>query len=155
MTQTELTEEQSERIRDFVAALRSGEYAQTRNQLATPILVDTGKRAYCCEGVAFERYHAQLGYRMDFTPGGSMKACYDSDDFTKFQSSAVAPPAFWGELGLRTDSYNGFAFVLPDSYATRDERRDYVEYAALNDAGFTFPQIADLIEWQFLSGDGK
>lgn len=155
----ERTTEQLERIRDFVAALRSGEYDQTKNRLRTGVSPVTGKAGYCCEGVAFERYGVQLGYGMVNNGSGAMIALgrnYPSDDNSfavdKFMSTAVAPPEFWQDMGMRDRTvYNGFAFELPNNYTTRDENREWEEYASLNDAGFTFPQIADIIEWQYLS----
>jgi len=156
MTQ-QLTAEQLERIRDFVDALRSSEYVQAKNSLRG-VKSSNGVIGYCCEGVAFARYAEQLGYHFNIDAEGCMTAygkpiADDDHECLQFRSSAVAPPMFWHDMGVRNvDVYNGFAFELPAGCALFDEPgREFVEYAALNDAGFTFSQIADLIEWQFLS----
>lgn len=132
-----------------MTALRSGEYAQAKNRLrgqASP-----GRIGYCCEGVAVTRYAEQLGYRFEIQDTGSMRVYGKYDGPSQFQSTAVAPPEFWEEMGMRDVTvYNGLAFELPGEQTVRDQRCEFIEYAALNDADFTFDQIADLMEWQFL-----
>lgn len=147
---SELTTEQRERIRDFVEALRSGEYAQTGNQLAKQ--TSDGK-FYCCEGVAVERYGAQLGFEVGWHPtpvSASLDAELRIDGAADF-----AEDNFWEATGLHAGADNGtpsaFAFVLPLGKKVRDTGAEAVSYMALNDEGFTFVQIADLVEWQFLS----
>lgn len=155
----EKTEEQLARIRDFVAALRSGEYAQAKHTLRTEIRDNDGgyKIGYCCEGVAFTRYGEQLGYTLTGRSKGQICASYERDDVDgqrkTWSSTAVAPPSFWDDMGMLANpaTHNGLIFVLPDDCATSDDNRPWEEYASLNDAGLTFDQIADLIEWQFLS----
>lgn len=136
------------RVRDFVAALRSGEYAQAKHQLRNSV-------GYCCEGVAFERYAEPLGYEIQIKESGVMIALglVTGDEVTRFRSTSVAPPEFWRDMGLRNvEVHNVFVFELPGMCTIRNEDlRQWIEYAALNDAGFTFEQIADLIEWQFAS----
>jgi len=147
-----------ERLCDFVDALRSSEYAQAQNSLRA-VIGSGGAVGYCCEGVGFVRYAEQLGYHFNINAVGRMiaygKPIADDDDHEslQFQSTAVAPPMFWHDMGVRNvDLHNGFALELPAGCALFDEPgREFVEYAALNDAGLTFSQIADLIEWQFLS----
>lgn len=143
----ELTEEQSSRIRGFVAALRSGDYAQAKHQLRSE---HSGQPGYCCEGVAVELYGEELNYTYEITPSGTMNVRDPLVPAGIF--NAVAPPNFWVDMRLRADpgTHNGFIFILPDRCLTRDKRRSWEEYASLNDSGLTFAQIADLIEWQFL-----
>jgi hypothetical protein len=142
MSQTERTEEQLNRIRDFVIALRSGEYPQVKEQLG---LDDEGKKSYCCEGVAAERYGEQLGYAVKWNDYG----------LTMNGFGEYAPDSFWEAMGLSVGDVIGttsnFAFVLPDGQDVLDTGASAAGYMNLNDEGFTFPQIADLIEWQFLS----
>jgi len=131
-----------ERIRDFVAALRSGEYEQTSDQLA---IEQNGERAYCCEGVAVERYGAQLGHTVEWQDGNlTISGLHD-----------YAGNGFWKQLGLNgrvgTDIMTSFAFVLPAGLTMCDSEESSAGYMTLNDDGLTFSQIADLIEWQFLS----
>jgi hypothetical protein len=149
MAQVERTEEQLTRIRDFVAALRSGEYEQTGNQLAREV---GGKKAYCCEGVAVERYGAQLGFKVNWHPtpvSVSMDAELTIDGVADY-----AEDNFWEALGVSVgdnDASSGFAFVMPTGLDVRNTGGKAVSYMALNDEGLTFAQIADLIEWQHLS----
>jgi hypothetical protein len=146
----ELTEEQSERIRDFVTALRSGEYQQTGNQLATE--TPEGRR-YCCEGVAVERYGEQLGFDVAWRP--TPISVPVNAELTIDRHAEYAEDNFWEAMGLSTGIDNGastvFAFVLPPDQDVRDTGAEAAAYMALNDDGLTFEQIADLIEWQFLS----
>lgn len=97
-------------------------------------------------------YGEELGYTHEIMPHtGAMQVRSEVVPESTFE--AVAPPLFWYDMGLLADPalHNGFIFVLPDRCVTKDERRAWEEYASLNDAGLTFSQIADLIEWQFLS----
>lgn len=148
---SELTTEQRERIQDFVAALRSGEYAQTKNQLGN---VCDGTKMYCCEGVAAERYATQLDYRTYWDDDTLVLVDPDNDEGHNY-----ADDAFWEAMALSTGPDNGtsttFAFVLPEGMDVVDTGAGVASYMSLNDDGFTFPQIADLIEWQFLSGHGS
>lgn len=142
-----------ERIRDFVAALRSGEYAQTHNRLAR--CDAQGSKSYCCEGVAFERYGKALGFGLTWEdliePDDTLMRAYDPE--WDVASSSNAPQRFWEDMGLDTTKDEGddeFSFVLPEGLATLDYDDGHVPYATLNDENFTFTQIADMIEWQFL-----
>jgi hypothetical protein len=151
---TELTTEQRERIEDFVAALRSGEYAQTTQQLGK-VNDDDGVKGYCCEGVAVERYAAQLdGWSSDWLDGQLTLVDADGNEDVDY-----AEDSFWEQMALTTGSGNDalsvFAFITPEGQDVRDTGAAAVSFMRLNDDGFTFPQIADLIEWQFLRDHGK
>ena len=149
---TELTTEQRERIEDFVAALRSGEYAQTTQQLGK--VNDDGVKCYCCEGVAAERYAEQLGWTSKWED--DVLVLVDSDGN---EGSDYANDAFWELMALNISHDDGtetvFAFVMPEGQDVRDTGAAAVSFMGLNDAGFTLPQIADLIEWQLLRDHGK
>lgn len=141
-----------QRIRDFVTALRSGEYAQTQHMLAKRD-PETGATSYCCEGVAFERYHEQLGYGLRWSPIiGCMVSVNPKN--ANVEDVMIAPRDFWRDMGMLVgDHRTQFRFIMPDGMDVRgNDEYDSVQYSELNDAGFTFNQIADLIEWQFLSG---
>jgi hypothetical protein len=152
MTQ-ERTPEQLERIRDFVAALRSGKYRQLQGLLAS---VDSkGIKSYCCEGVAFERYGEQLGYELRWSSlSGNMTACWTGANGGKYENISVAPAQFWQDMGMLIPGFNNLRFKLPENMECRDTGQKMPQYAELNDDGFTFEQIADLIEWQFLRDGG-
>lgn len=147
---SELTEEQRARIRDFVAALRSGEYEQTGNQLAREV---GGKKAYCCEGVAVERYGAQLGFNVSWQE--TLRAVSMDAQLTLDGQADFAEDNFWEALGVSVgednDASSGFAFVMPTGLDVRNTGASSVSYMTLNDDGLTFAQIADLIVWQYLS----
>lgn len=134
-----------------MAALRSGEYAQTNNRLARDV---RGRKSYCCEGVAFERYGEALGFQLEWDditmePNTFLLKASDPEQHHSVGSTANAPSRFWRVMGLATTEDSDFAFVLPEGWSTQDDE-DWLEYATLNDDGFTFSQIADLVEWQFL-----
>lgn len=148
---SEFTTEQRARVEDFVAALRSGEYAQCSNQLGK--VSEDGVKQYCCEGVAVERYAAQVGHKAAWD-GGPRPQLFVTDEDDD-ENSDYAEDAFWERLGLSAGPDNGtstvFAFVLPEGKEVRDSGAEAMSYMALNDEGFTFEQIADILEWQFLS----
>lgn len=143
-----------------MAALRSGEYAQAKGRLRR-VLTDfnTGEErvGYCCEGVAFERYGVALGYALNIDEDGDMVAShtYGENNDQTFESFTVAPPRFWTDMGMRVTDRNAFVLKLPDGLDFCEHSSDWEEYASLNDSGLTFDQIADLIEWQFLSTEVK
>lgn len=123
-----------------MTALRSGEYVQRRNQLGR--LTSCGTKEYCCEGVAAERYGALLGHEVR----------WDNRDLGLDGFADWAEDDFWHALGLAVttdDAGSAFAFVLPEGKKSRQGFEAF-SYMGLNDDGFTFSQIADLIEWQFL-----
>lgn len=145
-----------------MTALRSGEYTQTTWRLAR--VNDDGTKSYCCQGVAFERYHDQfadfkLSWDDEFDSANSdvvMYAHYKNfDEWSMCKSTA--PTEFWLRMGLIPEAGEDFVFVLPDGLRSLDVE-DFggevsrLPYASMNDSGFTFAQIADMIEWQFLSG---
>lgn len=136
----ELTTEQLDLVRDFVTALRSGEYAQGRQRLSG--IVDE-KKVYCCEGVALERYGVSLGYSVSRSDEGALRG-RDPLAEGSIGSCYNAPQRFWYDMGLSPDPRRGFIFEAPERNGERSA------YADLNDTGLTFDQIADLIEWQFL-----
>ena len=143
-----LTTEQRARIEDFVAALRSGEYAQTLNQLGK--VNDCGQKAYCCEGVAVERYATRVGYTAEWDASTLVLTDTEANE-----SADYADDEFWELLGLSAGDDNGtstaFAFIMPENQDVLDSGAEAISYMALNDDGFTFAQIADMIEWQFLA----
>ncbi len=137
----ERTVEQLERIRDFVAALRSGEYAQCSSYLS---VTQDEAVSYCCQGVALLRYGAALGYLVTRTPEGFLHG-RDPNVVGSIGTILTAPGRFWHDMGLSEDPGSGFILNV------NERGHDVPAYSDLNDSGFTFDQIADLIEWQFLS----
>lgn len=130
--------------RDWIDALRSGEYQQAKGVLTT---LDRGGNVtgHCCLGVGAER--AILGgcpvKAVDVHPFGKMRTdrMYVPADENEADRSDTAllygPIKAW--LGLKTD--NG---CLP----TTNRDGNTSSLASLNDSDpqFTFAQIADLVE---------
>jgi hypothetical protein len=142
------------RIRDYVTALRSGEYDQTQNRLARNV---NGRRSYCCEGVAFERYGPDLGFTLEWddgtceSGGASLMIASDPEHPQRATgNTSTAPTRFWTVMGLSVPEDDEFVFVLPEGLFTIGDEDDFIAYATLNDDGFTFSQIADMLTWQFL-----
>lgn len=137
-----------QRIRDFVTALRSGEYAQCSDLLS---ITRDGVREYCCEGVALERHGEALGYDVFRNDEGTLRG---RDPVQKYSegSALVAPTRFWADMGLAGPG-ESFKFTFPGGMHARgdDDQDPVISYTDLNDNGLTFEQIADLIEWQFLA----
>lgn len=116
--------------RRWVEALRSGEYTQGWGHLGKHW---EGKKAqYCCLGVLCEVAGEPTTW-LD----------YDEDGFKLMVTDGItAYPSY--SLAARVD--------LPGRYGEFPrEVEDLIgnTLADLNDAGFTFSQIADLIEWAF------
>jgi hypothetical protein len=119
--------------RDFadrlIANLRSGKFQQTREVLCD----GTG---HCCLGVAYET----AGYKAKLTP------FRDRDVWVYYPGSAtsILDPDFQKEIGMRspTGEFRIDAYVSENKlYAV------YQSLTALNDGGFTFDQIADVIDY--------
>lgn len=156
-------------LRDLVDALRSGDYQKGRAALKTRKADDT-VFSYCCEGVMCEisgvpeisREHDEygklvIGFRSDF----------GTEHVTSF-----APASVWAGSGIETQSNGDVAMIkLPQYYVEDMEFIDgkkvfhlsggywsLQSLASLNDYmgaepgnTFTFDQIADLIEWAYLT----
>lgn len=149
-------EEQAEHRRKWVAALRSGEYAQAKEALREPAeqRLD-GKVGYCCLGVACEvaiqngvdfvrlnpndpadyeywGWKDETDYNEQDEPIGS----FDWQD----EQDAELPPALKQYYGITSTGT-----LLEEAYKTDDSgtRRDLI---GLNDNDWTFEQIAGVIE---------
>lgn len=118
-------EEQAEHRKEWVAALRSGEFEQGRDQLKR----EDG--SYCCLGVA-----TVLAMRAG-VPGASL--VYGLED--------AGPLGFSRGLPVRS-VYNYFGLV-GEGGCTKladDDPEDYSLTELNDEVGYTFDQIADLIE---------
>lgn len=112
-------EQQAENRAKWVAALRSGEYSQTKGML-------TDGAGYCCLGVACE-----LAFRAGVV-GRGHEVYFDS--FGTF--NAVLPPSVRQWLGLALE--DGELTGYEDGSDRLTDLNDGAEY--------TFEQIADVIE---------
>ncbi len=121
-------EEIEKNVRDWLSALRSGEYQQVKGTLKT-------NKGHCCLGVACE----VLKQKLNLVEGVLLREDNDldhnifSERFTFNRQSATLPRNVQMSLGLN-DMEGCF-------YGERS-------LSQLNDRGLSFLQIADLIESQ-------
>jgi hypothetical protein len=121
----------------WVAALRGGDYKQGRNALRKTNDLYSDRKEYCCLGVLCEISETgkwdEMGYYLVPQPiSGSVST-----------SKNFLPTALLKELGIE---FNNGKFCIGEKY---DKYINYFSLAELNDAGFTFDQIADVIEYFF------
>lgn len=131
-----------ERVRKLVDALRSGDYVQTDGRLRRRDTED-GKPQMCCLGVACDvsgigawepgKYDGQAIYCQEYIAPGSAP------------NAATLPGAVARWYGFNSDVPN-----------VRTDEGSF-PLTHLNDSGdYSFEQIADLIEREFLGGeDGR
>lgn len=129
------------RIKAWVEALRSGEYAQGKYALTA--VNEDGKMGYCCLGVACE-----LAVRADPALGDDLNSRYYFDvlDQGNFWVGGVMVQEVRDWYGLGDELGNGDIHLIDPAmgYITRSA-------AELNDTyGYDFPKIADAIEETFL-----
>ena len=111
----------------WLAALRSGEYQQTRGQLRRD-------NAFCCLGVACD-----LAQKMGLVPGMWSNGAFEitpNDQGWNMPPQGVVEAIFEGE-NPRSATH---AFYIPS------ERRGL---DGLNDLGYTFSELAKIIETDF------
>lgn len=130
-----------DRIKVWVDALRSGEFKQGMNRLRNPGSRDVGvPDMFCCLGVACE-VAIRGGVPIEFTDGSGY---VQHEQENGFQYEGSLPPLVVDWLGLTGhDTEEAGDFVV----GVEDGRRFL---AQLNDTGWTFEQIADVIENEFL-----
>jgi len=149
-------------LRDLVDALRSGKYAKGVGALQ--VKTEDQSSTFCCEGVMCEISGLKVvawGEEDDETSRAYAKYALPQGDATW---SSFAPAYVWEGTPMHTGSANETAEVWLPVYQ-RDWRDDlvfngwnYITLASLNDFNprdpknaFTFDQIADLIQWAYLS----
>lgn len=125
-----------DRMTRLVAVLRSDQYQQGTQRLCT-VYPDT--RMYCCEGVASKEAQAVLNLTEDREQYGDFVRIGFREPGGDFFNFGRMPTVVFEYYGFRSwfdfDDWNGDRQGLPD----------------LNDNGLTFAQIADCIEWQYLT----
>ena len=112
---------------EWVAALRDGEFDQTKHMLHD-------QRGYCCLGVACEIFAEVLNLKVETVQrrGEGFEVYYD------FQST-VLPEKVADFLGLKT-SEGSFSEIRIEGAKRGDT------LTSINDSGATFSQIADILE---------
>ncbi|MFE7797034.1 hypothetical protein [Nocardia sp. NPDC057440] len=112
----------------WVAALRSGDYAQTRGYLRD-------NSGFCCLGVLCD-IAAKSGVVV-----GSYTGILGSYQYGANYEDLVLPPEVQEWAGIRVGSPRIGEYTWPDG-GTNDD----IELSELNDEGVSFSEIADLIE---------
>lgn len=133
----------TENMRKYIDALRSGEYTQGRNKLEK--IVD-GATRHCCLGVAC-RVALANGVEMNITPfvdsgsDASTKTAFDDD-------TAFLPVKVIDWLGLIGIDANNPTLITAEGTENTA--------TVLNDEGlFTFEQIADCFERTYLTPESE
>jgi hypothetical protein len=121
----------------WVAALRSGEYKQTKNILGR---VDGDEKYYCCLGVLCE-----LAVEDGIIPPASIghDECQDTDDLLVFDGNDKEPGRDvieWAGMRSRAGVYR------QDGSTTISGDTDRGCLASDNDSGKSFAEIANIIE---------
>lgn len=120
----------ADRIRLLIDALRSGDFTQASGRLR----VDD---SYCCLGVACEVYKE--------TTGDGEWCDNSGDDDSEFVPSTGQSD----DLTLPETVQEWFGFVTAGgAFEVQDRYGNELALTDLNDAGFTFEQIADVIEYE-------
>jgi hypothetical protein len=149
-------------LRDLVDALRSGKYPKGVGALRAKKAGET-EFSFCCEGVMCELNGVpQVSVHMDDFGGWYTK--YYDETLPSTPATSFAPQNVWVGTGMRTATGVTAQIKLPSYYKNEDTGElesdgwEYLSLAALNDYtpahpknAFTFDQIADLIEWAYLS----
>lgn len=124
----------------WVAALRSGEYQQGLNVLAHRD--DEGAMSYCCLGVLCD---------LAVKDGVAVDVQSDADGDLTFEGMEALPPSSvlnWARLRLENPEVQVPKNhpALADQFLDVRDRKGKCALTSLNDGGFTFAEIADLIE---------
>lgn len=142
----------------LLTALRSGEYSQTRHTLCS--IDKDGKSSFCCLGVATDLFLKEIGEEwVKYEEYGNAIGYADSDKYLpepvrEWAEMAGSNPRFQIHLPLMTEtlyrnSGDRTDYIHVDLDNGWDNSTYYLEMtlASLNDSGFTFEQIADVIEY--------
>ena len=128
----------------WVSALRSGKYEQGSDKLYSG-------RGYCCLGVLCDLYSKENNLKWEFRGDDVIKTedeivpsqllnhdYFYFDDESEFLPESVKE---WAELSVKNPQ------VRVD--CVDDEVSYFYEIANLNDSGYSFTQLAEIIEDQF------
>lgn len=146
----------NERIDAWIAALRSGKYMQGTSALTS--FVFDGIELDCCLGVSCKLAGVEREREADKFFYGSDRYETDSDSGPMKEFNSIAlPNEVQAWLGLSSDSgsifhpYMAGCFSHADikewSQITHFSEGSVLSLAVLNDCGFTFNQIADVIDF--------
>jgi hypothetical protein len=146
-----MSRSKSELLRDWLGLLRSGQYGQTREVLCR---VEDGQTGYCCLGVAAEGLFNVTW----FTSGNEWMMYYDEDNGEEASDNVLTvthakamglehpvtedeAPVLHGIVAhVNDDTIDPSILTIGDG----DSRETWLVH--LNDAGFSFNQIADFVQ---------
>jgi len=135
-------------IREWVAALRSGDYRQGNGRLVKEV---NGERQHCCLGVACDLFAERVGIelkRVDLHRDDDVVAFTYVWPDPEIPNSMVSEGDVLPGLVMAYLGFNQF-----DPHVDVDEPDDETSLTHLNDArGWTFKMIADAIETTYLGG---
>lgn len=117
----------------WIAALRSGQYKQGTGTLRT------SNDKFCCLGVLADLHRKEVGGRWEWDDlGGGY--CVIITQPTNNSATADLPRS--------TRDWAGLESTNPMVYAKQELHTPIRPLAAVNDSGYTFDRIADIIEQQ-------
>lgn len=141
-------EQYRERRAHLVRALRSGRYRQTTRVLCRPSLDDPSDRSYCCLGVASQ---VAIDDGLDGLFTEVFNFGVDEDLVITFSSVEPELMSINDEQGLATldqavMTWYGFANKQGSFQISDTDGLEHELLTRLNDSGFSFEMIADVIE---------
>lgn len=134
-----LTDENKDRIRTWLKALRSGSYEQGQNVLRSRVSegLGVGEDKYCCLGVACSVFAQELDLDVSVAEEDSW-GCY----YSYGEASTVLPE--------NLANYLGFQSCDPAVYVRSG--REIVGITRANDLlGLSFDELADAVEYTYLA----
>lgn len=135
-----MTPTQLNRIRQWIIALRSGDYEQGKGYLKQ---VEGG---YCCLGVLCDLHRLEHGQYIDpvtYLPTNWNKDTICSVGFEYEGNDLSLPNSVWDWIGLDCSD--------PQILMSNEERPRILCLSHLNDSGIPFDQIATFIEEAYLT----
>lgn len=132
------------RLKQLIAALRSGKYQQAQSKLASP------SGAFCCLGVACELFRLETGIGqwqpdrgLDFGAAGdpTLMEFYINERGEHYRLAQPVEEWLLGLSGNPETTRRDINISLPNPPGLWCTASD------LNDWGFTFDQIADILDW--------
>lgn len=137
-------EEKIEVYKEWIEALRSGKYKQTKNVLKTRLSLNNEECGYCCLGVLCEIEKERFGLT-EYAP-----SLYIEDEEDEGKEIPNPNPCFIfdeTEESLPVKAIKALGWADNNYLGLISGNR---KLAALNDEGVEFPEIADIIEDEFL-----
>lgn len=144
-------------VEAWIEELRSGRREQATGALCH--IDENGKQSFCCLGVVTDMYAAQIGISKEISTAHHLNFSDPQVRYGEHGENAVLPVEMIDFLGLPHNQRNP-SFDLPlTSEQIEQAEVDGMPYiiclAELNDDGFTFEQIADVIQYFLIDNEGE